>query len=133
MHDIWGKLRSLAHTVVVWTRPPSNEVAGTDGRHIWIDPDLSRAEKRCVLAHEAFHLLQGHTSCQPPAIERQVRLEVARFLVSFEDLQRVAGWSSCPAVIAEELEVTEQVVLDRLSTLDGDQVQDLWPPDEHIA
>lgn len=133
MHKIWGKLRELAHAVVIWTRPHSNQVAATDGKHIWIDPSLTTAEERCVLAHEVFHLLHGHTSCQPPAVERQVRLEVARFMIAFEDLQRVATWSSCPAIMAEDLEVTEQVVLDRLSTLDGDQVQVLWPPDEYIA
>ncbi|WP_434089216.1 hypothetical protein [Glutamicibacter protophormiae] len=60
-------------------------------------------------------------------------METARFLVSFEDLRRVAGWSRSPWVMAEELGVTEQVVIDRLQTLDGDQVKQLWPASEHIA
>ncbi len=66
-------------------------------------------------------------------MERQVCLETARFLVSFEDLQRVAGWSRSPWVMAEELGVTEQVVIDRLQTLNGDQIQQLWSVSEHIA
>ncbi|WP_345473690.1 ImmA/IrrE family metallo-endopeptidase [Glutamicibacter ectropisis] len=133
MQNVWGKLRELAHTVVVWTKPPSSGLAGTDGQHIWIDPSLSSTEKRCVLAHEIFHLVAGHTTCQPPTVERQLRLEVARFLIPYEDLRRVAGWATCPAEMAEELNVIEQVVLDRLATLDGDQLQELWPPSEHIA
>lgn len=133
MQNVWGMLRSLAHVMIIWTRPHPEVVAATDGRRIWIDPALTSAERRSYLAHEAFHIQRGHTECQSPAVERQIGLEVARFLISFEDLKRVVAWSSCPAVMAEELEVTEQVVLDRLSTLDGDQIQTLWPPDEHIA
>lgn len=133
MQNVWGMLRSLAHVAIIWTRPHPEVVAATDGRRIWIDPALTVDEQRCFLAHEAIHIQHGHTSCQTPAVERQIRLEVARFLISFEDLQRAVAWSSCPAAMAEELDVTEQVVLDRLSTLDGDQIQTLWPPSDHIA
>ncbi|MFC0422291.1 ImmA/IrrE family metallo-endopeptidase [Glutamicibacter ardleyensis] len=126
-------LRSLAHVIIIWNRPHPEVVAATDGRRIWIDPSLTAVEQHCFLAHEAIHIQHGHTSCQTPAVERQVRLEVARFLISFEDLQTVAGWSRCPTIMAEELNVTEQVLLDRLVTLDGQQIQTLWPPGEHIA
>lgn len=133
MQNVWGMLRSLAHVVIIWTRPHPDMVAATDGRRIWVDPALTTAERRCFLAHEAFHIKHGHTSCQPPAVERQICLETARFLVTFEDLKRVAGWSRHPAELAEELGVTEQVIIDRLATLDGDQIQQLWPANEHIA
>lgn len=133
MQNVWGMLRSLAHVMIIWNRPYPDIVAATDGRRIWIDPALTAVERRCCLAHEAIHIQHGHDGCQPPAIERQVCLEVARFLVSFESLQDVAGWSRCPVEMAEELGVTEQVLLDRLATLDGDQIQALWPPGEHIA
>lgn len=133
MQNVWGMLRSLAHIAIIWTRPHPEVVAATDGRRIWIDPALTAVEQRCFLAHEAIHIQHGHTSCQTPAIERQVCLEVARFLVTFEELQTVAGWSRFPAVMADELNVTEQVLLDRLATLDGHQIQQLWPPGEHIA
>lgn len=133
MGNVWGLLRDLAHAVVVWSRPHTALVAATDGRRIWIDPTLTAAETRCVLAHEAIHIKHGHTGCQTPAVERQVRLEVAQFMISFEDLQRVAGWSKNLTIMAEELDVLEQVLIDRLQTLDGDQMQQLWPPNEHIA
>ena len=133
MQNVWGMLRSLAHVVIIWDRPHPDMVAATDGRRIWIDPALTAAERRCFLAHEAFHIKYGHRGCQPPAVERQVDLEVARFLVPFTDLQRVACWSRDASEMAEELDVTEEVIIDRLATLDGDQLQQLWPVAEHIA
>jgi len=133
MQNVWGMLRSLAHIVVIWNRPYPDIVAATDGRSIWIDPALTFVERMCYLAHEAIHIKHGHSGCQGSAVERQVCLEVAQFLVPFESLQRVASWSRNPSEMAEELGVTEEVLLDRLATLDGDQIQTLWPPSDHIA
>lgn len=133
MQNVWGMLRTLAHAIVIWNRPYPDIVAATDGRRIWIDPNLTTAERRCFLAHEAFHIQYGHEGCQTPAVERQVCLEVARFLVSFEDLQRVACWSTNSAEMAEELDVTEPVIIDRLATLNGEQIQTLWPASDHVA
>ncbi|MGP9031519.1 ImmA/IrrE family metallo-endopeptidase [Glutamicibacter mysorens] len=133
MQNVWGMLRSLAHVMIIWNRPYPDIVAATDGRRIWIDPKLTAVERKCFLAHEAIHIKHGHQGCQQPPIERQICLEVARFLVPFEDLQRVACWSRDAAEMAEELDVTEQVIIDRLATLDGDQIQALWPASEHIA
>lgn len=133
MQNVWGMLRTLAQVVIIWNRPHPDLVAATDGRRIWVDPALTTAERRCFLAHEAFHIKHGHQGCQPPAIERRVCLDAARFLISFEDLQRVAGWARCPEDMAEELDVLPEVVIDRLQTLDGDQIQQLWPVSEHVA
>lgn len=93
MQNVWGMLRTLAQVVIIWNRPHHGDVAATDGRRIWVDLALTTAERRCFLAHEAFHIKRGHQGCQPLAVERQICLEIARFLVSFEDLQRVAGRS----------------------------------------
>jgi len=122
MQNVWGLLRSLAHVMIIWNRPYPDIVAATNGCNIWIDPALTSVERMCYLAHEAIHIKHGHAGCQGPAVERQVRLEVAQFLVPFESLQRVASWSRHPAEMAEELGVTEQVLLDRLATLDGNQI-----------
>jgi len=133
MQNVFGRLRTLAHVAIIWARPHPDMVAATDGRRIWIDPAVTAVERRCFLAHEAIHIKHGHNGCQPPAVERQVCLEAAQFLVRFEDLLSVVSWSRCPAEMAEELDVTEEVLLDRLATLDGDQIQTLWPPSDHIA
>ena len=133
MQNIWGMLRSLAHVIIVWTRPSPDHVAATDGRHIWIDPALTETERRCFLAHEAIHIKHGHTSCQTHAIERQVCLETALWLIPFSELKRVASWARNPADMAEELGVTEQIVIDRFQLLTGDQIQELWPADDYYA
>lgn len=133
MFELLGKLSTLANAVVEFHRPHPSVPAATDGRRIWVDPKLNRAELRCALAHEAMHIKHGHNSCQGPAKERQIRLEVAVFMIPFEDLRRVAGWARCPEDMAEELDVLPEVVIDRLQTLDGDQIQQLWPVSEHVA
>ncbi|UUX60131.1 ImmA/IrrE family metallo-endopeptidase [Glutamicibacter halophytocola] len=132
MQNIFNLLRTISHVAVIWNRPYPDIVAATNGRSIWIDPALTSVERVCYLTHEAIHIKHGHTGCQGRAIERQVCLEVAQFLVPFESLQGVASWSRHPAEMADELGVTEEVLLDRLATLDGDQIQALWPPSEHI-
>lgn len=133
MFDILSKVESLASTVIQWTRPRPTAPGGADGRRSWIDEKLTQDERRCVVAHEFFHLLRGHHGCQPPAIEREVCLETAIYLINFQDLKKAIRWSTHPAVIADELGVTEQTVIDRLQTLNGDELQELFPPGEHIA
>ncbi|MFJ2618207.1 ImmA/IrrE family metallo-endopeptidase [Glutamicibacter sp. NPDC087344] len=129
----WGVVRELATSLIVWSRPHSTVPAFTDGKAIYVDPDLAQDETLCALVHELIHLERGHKGCQPPTVERDVQLEAARRLISFEDLQRVAGWSKCPEEMADELGVTEEFVILRIQTLNGDQVQTLWPPSEFIA
>lgn len=134
MFQPWGKLRTLAHIAIIWTRPHSHASAATDGTsRIWIDPTLTQIERRCALTHELLHIQYGHRGCQPPAIERSVCLEAARLLVTFEHLAQHAGWARSMAELAEELSVTEEVLIDRFQTLDGDQLQALWPNEHHIA
>lgn len=134
MFQPWGKLRQLAHIAIIWTRPHSHAYAATDGTsRIWLDPELNQIERRCALTHELIHIHYGHCGCQPLAIERRVCLEAAQLLVKFEDLARHARWTRCMTELAEELMVTEAVLIDRLQTLNGDQLQQLWPNDQHFA
>lgn len=67
------------------------------------------------------------------AVERNVCLKVAQRLIPFEDLAKHAGWACSMVELAEELNVTEEVLIDRFQTLDGDQMQILWPNENHIA
>lgn len=134
MFNPWGTLRHFAHIAIIWTRPHSNLPAATDGhRRIWIDPKLNRVERRCALTHELLHLQRGHTGCQPQSIERSIELEAARLLVRFQDLQQHASWALSLAELAEDLMVTEAVLINRFQTLDGDQMQILWPQDHYTA
>lgn len=134
MFQPWGKLRELAHIAIIWTRPHSHASAATDGTsRIWLDPTLTQVEKRCALTHELVHIKYGHRGCQPLGVEREVCFETARLLISFNHLERHAGWARSLGELAEELSVTEEVLIDRLMTLDGDQLQRLWPADLHTA
>lgn len=133
MSNFLSRLVDISQAIIIWSRPHASAPAATDGRRIWIDPSLTTAEVRCALTHEAIHVKHGHSSCQSPSTERQVCLETALALIPFTELRRVASWARTPWEMAEELGVTEQVILDRLATLDGDQIQMLWPPSEYIA
>ncbi|OIH85886.1 hypothetical protein BLJ79_03525 [Arthrobacter sp. UCD-GKA] len=134
MFQPWGKLRQLAHIEIIWTRPHSHAPPATDGTsRIWLDPNLNQTEHRCALTHELIHIQHGHCGCQTPAIERLVRWESARLLINFEHLAHHARWAHSLPELAEELMVTEDVLIDRLQTLDGDQLQRLWPSEDHVA
>lgn len=134
MSQVLGELRSLAQAIVIWTRPLSDAPAATDGTsRIWLDPRTTQIESRCFTTHEMVHMRRGHIGCQPPSVERSVCLETARLLVTFEDLAQHAGWARSMGELAEELGVTEEVLIDRFQTLDGDQLQILWPNENHIA
>jgi hypothetical protein len=134
MFQPWGMLRQLAHIAIIWTRPHSHSPAATDGTsRIWLDPELTRIERRCALTHELIHIQHQHHGCQLPAIERRVRWEAARLLVKFEHLVYHARWAHSLPELAEELSVTEAVLIDRLQTLDGAQLQTLWPLENHVA
>ena len=134
MFQPWGRLCNLAHIAIIWTRPHSHAPAATDGTsRIWLDPELNEIERRCALTHELIHIQHGHCGCQPPAIERLVRWEAARLLINFEHLAHHARWAHSLPELAEELMVTEDVLIDRLQTLDGDQLQTLWPFEDHVA
>lgn len=86
-------------------------VAYTDGLgRIWIDPRLTRVERRCALVHEHRHLAHGDT-CHSEKAERRARRETALILLpefphAHDDLT--------PHQVAAEHDVTLTVLTDRL-------------------
>lgn len=126
MFHPWRALRQLQHVIVEWIRPHPRLVGASDGRcRIWLDPRMSQVERRCVLTHELVHIHYEHRGCQPFAVERMVRVEAARCLISIEDLQRCAVWALSPAELADELWVTEMVLDDRLRNLTAGEWESL--------
>lgn len=115
----WRDLRDhLPHMTVHWRTLPWPVSGCTDGQRVWLHDGLSQVERRCVLAHELEHVRRGHHEGQPPAVERDVRQAVARYLLP--DLGAVAGalaWAHDRAEAAEELWVTPGVLEDRLEGL----------------
>jgi len=101
---------------------PDNVPGRTNGTDIiWLDNRLQQVERRCVLAHELVHVERRHIGCQPPAVERSVRIETARRLIPIGELCRHVAWARSHAELADELWVTEMVLTDRLSSLTPDE------------
>lgn len=92
--------------------------AVTDGLStIWLDDRLTEIEERCALAHELVHLEMGHVGHQPPAVEEKVREQAARSLVPIKALYAHRHWQGRLYGLAEDLGVTEAVLMDRLRWL----------------
>lgn len=119
MHSAWGMLRDLAPQIsLIFAMLPDGISGLTDGRsRIWLDKRLDAVERRCALMHELIHVEHGHTGCQGPRIERNVRHETARRLVAFDGLLEAAEWCHSTDELAGELGVTHDVATDRLEAL----------------
>lgn len=113
--DPWSVLRSRPDLTLVWAGDLPHGWRGcTDGTTIWIRTGLSQTERRCTLAHELVHIRHHHTSHQPAAVERTVRVETARWLIP--DLHLIRDALCMPDPPAE-LWVTPAVLRDRLDHL----------------
>lgn len=96
---------------------PEGTAGLTNGQHIWLAKGMQQTERRCVMTHELVHIDLGHYRCQTPASELAVRVETARKLISFEALTSALKWSNHPGELAEDLWVTEEVLIDRIEYL----------------
>jgi Zn-dependent peptidase ImmA (M78 family) len=79
---------------------------------IYLDLGLTPSERRSVLAHELGHAYYGHTCDQGPRspLERQADTYAATLLVHPEDYAALERVSADPHYIAEELNVTVEIV-----------------------
>lgn len=97
---------------------PEGVTSVTDGRrNVWVRKGLTAVSEHCAIVHELVHIRYGHTEKQPWGIERRVREETARTLISVDDLHGAWLRSLSIPEMAEELSVTETVLNDRLHTL----------------
>lgn len=115
----WRYLRDTHPGVLVWhtkTLPPA--ILGvTDGQDVWLDADMTQAERRCTLVHETIHIERGHRGCQPPAVEASVEREAARRLIPVQALGEALAWARSEAEAAEELWVDVATLRVRLASL----------------
>jgi Zn-dependent peptidase ImmA (M78 family) len=102
VHIEW---HSIAPAHAIWV--PGENV-------ILVDEHISRAERRCALAHEIAHMDTGDRPtelCWFAARQETAADRVAaRRLVDVEELASVIRWCRDPREIAEELEVTLSVL-----------------------
>lgn len=105
------------HVQVIHARPAAHIPAATDGTRIWVDPRMNQTEYRCAVMHELVHIGLGHTTCQPPKVEAEVRDITAKLLIPFHALERGWRWAASMDELADELGVTWLVLADRLAGL----------------
>lgn len=124
MFDPWEIVTANPWMSVHMVRMPDGKPGATDGRHtIWLDERMTSRECRCVLTHELVHLQYGHGDCQAPKVEKMVRRETAHLLVSWPRLAEAVRGNISVAALAEELQVTDLVLLDRLDALSELEVE----------
>ena len=95
----------------------------TDGETIWLDDRLDAAQQLCTLLHELIHEEWGHSGHQVEVVEMQVRYEVARRLLPLDRIVGVCKGQKSLKVLAGELGVTQQVLMDRAATLTDKQAK----------
>ncbi len=126
MFHPWGILRQLAHISLHRVLMPDLVPGRTNGvDEIWMDKRLLQVERRCTLTHELIHIERAHTSHQPEKIERQVCAETARRLITLEDLCQQLAWARSGPELADELWVTPEVLMDRITSLNADELAQL--------
>lgn len=97
---------------------PDGLLGFTDGvARIWLDRELTAVDRRVVLDHELIHYARGHRGHCLTVIEHGIDREVACGLIHITDLGEAAAWSEHIVVIAEELDVMPETVIDRLHAL----------------
>lgn len=122
MFDPWGMLEALSG----WTirSAPTRNRGRCDWatKTITLDPALTRAERRAVLAHELVHAMRGpFPRWMRAREEQQVREAASRLLIDLPPLIDAVTWSRHPIVIAEILDVDPDTVAARAECLDPDE------------
>lgn len=86
---------------------------------ILIDRRLTYTAKRCTLVHELLHWRHGDTGCSNNSskLERRARRETALTLVKPTELALLERMYEYEWQIADELDITTQVLEDYRSTL----------------
>ncbi|WP_423445814.1 ImmA/IrrE family metallo-endopeptidase [Kocuria sp. KSNUG] len=123
MFDPWALIEK--HGISVQRAPLRVASGCTDGRHVWLDEHLTDVEARCALTHELVHISRGHTRHQPAAVEDDVRAQTARLLVPWEAITAHVGSQLDEWHLAQELGVTEQVLIDRLHFASAVELEEL--------
>jgi Zn-dependent peptidase ImmA (M78 family) len=115
MRELWGVARRLGvRLVIAHLDEIEEDLVGFydhDESTIYVEMNLTRAERHEVIAHELGHAKYCHT-CASPSGERQANRFAASLLVDPLAYARAEAISHDVAFIAEELDVTPQIVRD---------------------
>ncbi|WP_076260818.1 hypothetical protein [Intrasporangium flavum] len=118
-HHPWRAIRALADWTVHWTGElPEGVDAATRwaDRTIWLRFGLSQVQRRCIIEHERQHIIRGPGGHELYE-ERSVDVATAHSLIRLDELMDAARWARSMPELADELNVTEDVVHVRLRHL----------------
>lgn len=122
----WRRLRERPHLDVSWRQMPVGTSATIEGARIEMADDLTQAQRRVTITHELIHDERGVPHGHDPAEEIAVERETARRLIPIESLIRVARLGLSLHDAAEELWVTEDLVVCRLSSITHPAERAAW-------
>lgn len=101
---------------------PAGVLAATDGHaNVVMRDTLLQRERRVAIAHEMEHLEHADACGQASAVEDAINAKIARELIPLDALIDAARWDRRITVMAEELWVTEDLVVTRIETLTDDE------------
>ena len=125
MFNPWRALRDKTHINLTWRIMPTRlgETNGSD--MIRLHPWQSQVQRRSTLTHELAHIELEHTAGCHPKDEAAARQWAARKLVPMSRLMNALRWADDLHTVADELWVTEKVLLDRLDGLTPAEKQQL--------
>jgi Zn-dependent peptidase ImmA (M78 family) len=93
-----------------------------DQQLIWLDRQLTQAQRRTTLAHELVHAERDHEPCctdwHERKQERTAEQEAARRLIHLDDLMDALAWSRHLREVADELNVDMAILTARIEMLD---------------
>ena len=108
----------MLEPTIIDTDLPEGVLGYTDGvARIWLDRQLTAVDRRVVLDHEMVHYVRGDRGHCIAVVEHGIDREVACGLIRVDELGAAAAWSEHITVIAEELDVMPETVVDRLHAL----------------
>jgi len=115
----WRRLRGLAHVTLLWHDDGPMGLTTFAANTISLRRGMTREQRRCTVLHEVLHIERGPVlETLAGREEQRVRRETARLLLP--DIRAVGdtlAWAHTYAEAAEELDVDEGVLFDRLRSL----------------
>lgn len=112
-------MRDFVDWTIEWTHDLPDGIAALTvwaDRAVWVSASLSQVERRCVIEHERQHLIRGPGG-SVAFEERAVDVATAHALIRLGDLVEAAKWARSLPELADELNVTQDVVHTRLRHL----------------
>ncbi|OXS78928.1 hypothetical protein [Kocuria marina] len=113
------------HGILMQCAPLRASGGCTDGQRVWLDEHLTDLEARCALTHEIVNISRGYDRHQLAAMDDLVRAQTAWLLVPPEAITKHVGSQLDEWHLAQELGVTERMLVDRLHFASAVELQAL--------